>query len=112
KQARDRALGEIDGLDRRLEERPARLLELDAISAHLNDSGARLDLARELARALDEQWSAVEHDERRLHEARTRLEREQLTLGGVEARITAQETELARHAAVLAVADEIENGVA
>jgi exonuclease SbcC len=112
KQARDRALGEIDSLDRRLEERPARLLELDAVSAKLNDAGARLDLARELARALDEQWSAVEHDERRLNEARTRLEREQLTLGGVEARVTAQETELARHAAVLAVADEIEHGVA
>ena len=112
KQALARARGEIDSLDRRLEERPARLVELDTVSARLNEAGARLDLARELARALDAQWSGVEHDERRLREARSRLEREQLNLGGVEARIQGLVIERDRHGGVLAAQPEIERGVA
>ncbi|MEX2314264.1 MAG: SMC family ATPase, partial [Thermomicrobiales bacterium] len=108
----DQSRARIDVLDERLSGRRALVTNLEITSAHLTETGAKLDLAQELARSLALQLSAYERIREMLDSARARAGREQVTLERLDAQLAQTEGDRAAINELLAHADEIERGAA
>ncbi|HUG14346.1 MAG TPA: SMC family ATPase [Thermomicrobiales bacterium] len=102
--------GRIDALDEQLARRPGLAAELAVVSAHLTDTGQKLDLAQELCDTLKHQLALHERGKETLNAAAARAERETLALAALDAQRAEREREQAALHSLVADAAEIEAG--